>query len=74
MNTLWLSSIGLLFLIAGCVSTSTVRPSSVEQPLAPRSSDMPETTREFHIPGTDAPTALNEFSRQADTQVPEPMH
>jgi hypothetical protein len=69
MKTVLLSSIGLLCLIAGCASSSAVKTRAVELPPPLASSNTDETAREFHIPASDAPTALSVFSRQADRQV-----
>jgi len=69
MNTRWLSSMGLLWVMAGCVSCSALGTRSVERSVVLPSPNTAETPREFHIPAADAPTALNVFSRQAGTQV-----
>jgi hypothetical protein len=69
MNKVLLSLIGLLCLISGCAASSVVSTRDADHVASPVQSVAPEEAREFHIPAGDAPTALNQFSRQAHRQV-----
>jgi hypothetical protein len=69
MNRVLLSLIGLLSCISGCASSSTVSSRDADHVVSPVQSTAPEETREFHIAAADVPTALNEFSRQANKQL-----
>jgi hypothetical protein len=69
MNRVLLSLIGLLSVISGCASSSAVSSRNADHVVSPAQSTAPEEAREFHIAAADVPTALNEFSRQANKQV-----
>ncbi|MBS0416303.1 MAG: STN domain-containing protein [Proteobacteria bacterium] len=69
MNQKLLALIALLFLTAGCASSSAVKTRNVEHGQPPVQSSTPEPAGEFHISAADAASALNEFARQSDTQV-----
>jgi hypothetical protein len=56
MNRVLLGYVSLLSLLSACTSS-------------PPLSTHKEELRSFHIPAEDAPTALNEFSRQSNKQI-----
>lgn len=66
MNRMLLILIATLSLMGGCATSSAVKTVEHGPPLRAFAA---ETAREFQIPASDAPTALNTFSRQANTQV-----
>jgi hypothetical protein len=69
MDRVLLSYVGLVSLMSGCASSSSLSTRDAEHTPPPVESVAPEEAREFHIAAADAPTALNEFSRQSNKQV-----
>jgi hypothetical protein len=69
MNRVLLSYVSLLSLISGCTSSSALSTHDAGQKMPSVESGAHEELRQFNIAAGDAPTALNEFSRQANKQV-----
>ena len=69
MNRVLLSYISLCLLISGCTSSSALSTHDAGHKMPSVESGAHEELRKFDIAAGDAPTALSEFSRQANKQV-----
>jgi len=69
MNRVLLSYVSLLSLISGCTSSSALSTHDAGHKMPSVESGAHEEVRKFDIAAGNAPTALNEFSRQANKQV-----
>ena len=69
MNRVLLGYVSLLTLISGCTSPSTLSTHDAAHKIPSVESGAHEELRNFNIAAEDAPTALSEFSRQANKQV-----
>ena len=66
MNRVLLGYVSLLALSSGCTSPSTLSIHDAGHEAPSAQSGAPEELQKFNIEAGDAPTALNEFSRQAN--------
>jgi hypothetical protein len=69
MNRVLLSYVGLCLLISGCASSSALSTHDGGHKMPSVESGAHEELQQFNIAAGDAPTNLNEFSRQANKQV-----
>jgi hypothetical protein len=69
MNRVLLGYVSLLTLISSCTSLATLSTHDTGHKIQPVESGAHEELQKFNIAAGDAPTALNEFSIQANKQV-----
>jgi hypothetical protein len=69
MNRVLLGYVSLCLLISGCTSSSALSTRDAGHKTPSVESGAHEELRQFNIAAADAPTALNEFSRQANKRV-----
>ena len=69
MNRVLLGYVSLCLLISGCTSSSVLSTHDAGHKMPAVESGAHEEVRKFNIAAGEAPTALNEFSRQANKQV-----
>ena len=70
MNRMLFSCVGVCLVAAGCTSHPPVLTRDTGHLVASVKTGAPEESRKFDIPAEDARVALNEFSRQANVQLP----